>query len=279
MAAEPPALRKVPAPRFGVAGYPVAHSRSPQLHAAAYEALGIDAEYQRLPIPPELFEETVRALPGSGFHGINVTIPHKHAAADIADEISSAVEAVGAANTLTFEDGKIRADNTDAPGMLAAIDRPVEGARCLVLGAGGTARAAVWALQDAKADVSVWNRTTERAVKLADDLHVAVAFETEGGADFEVIVNTTAAGMDAEDDEDAVLSALGLDLATIAPGTRIIDFVYRDGGSPLTNAARAHGLPVVDGAELLARQGALSFELWFGRTAPLEAMRAAVAGA
>lgn len=262
--------------RFGVAGYPVGHSRSPRMHEAAYAAFGIDAEYQRLPVPPELFAETVRALPGSGFHGINVTIPHKHAAAEIADEISPEVEAVGAANTLTFEGGRIIADNTDAPGMIEALERPVAGLRALVLGAGGTARAAAWSLQDAGADVSVHNRTAERAAKLADDLGVAVVFETEGGADFDLIVNTTAVGMDAETDEDAALAALGLDLGEISPGAAIVDFVYREGGSPLTTAARSHGLRVVDGDELLARQGALSFAIWFARPAPLRAMRAAL---
>ena len=95
--------------RFGVAGDPVEHSRSPQMHEAAYAAFGIDAEYQKLPIPAELFEETVRALPASGFTGINVTIPHKHAAAEIADELSPVVAAVGSANTLTFENGRILA--------------------------------------------------------------------------------------------------------------------------------------------------------------------------
>jgi shikimate dehydrogenase len=263
--------------RFGVAGDPVEHSRSPQMHEAAYAAFGLDAEYQKLPIPPELFEETVRALPGSGFAGINVTIPHKHAAAELADEVSPVVEAVGAANTLTFEGGKIIADNTDAPGMLEAIERSVEGRRALVLGAGGTARAAAWALQDAGADVSVHNRTAERADKLAEDLGVAVVYETHGGAGFDLIINTTAVGMESGTDEVEALASLGLDFDSISPRATIVDFVYREGGSPLTSASRAAGLTVVDGNELLARQGALSFEIWFARPAPLQAMRKALA--
>lgn len=263
--------------RFGVAGYPVEHSRSPLMHEAAYAALGIDAEYQLLPIPPELFEETVRALPGSGFHGINVTIPHKHAAADLADEISPTVEAVGAANTLTFEGGRILAENTDAPGMMGAIARPVNGLRALVLGAGGTARAAAWALQHDGAEVSVFNRTSERAAKLADDLGVAQVLDTAGGAGFELIVNTTAVGMDEQLGEEEALLALGLDLGVVSSSAVVVDFVYRAGGSPLTTSASAAGLTVVDGNELLARQGALSFEIWFDRPAPLDAMRAALA--
>jgi shikimate dehydrogenase len=247
------------------------------MHEAAYAALGIDAEYQLLPIPPELFEETVRALPGSGFHGINVTIPHKHAAAELADEVSPTVEAVGAANTLTFEGGRILAENTDAPGMMGAIVRPVSGLRALVLGAGGTARAAAWALQDDGAEVSVFNRTTERAAKLADDLGVALVLDADGGAGFELIVNTTAVGMDEKICEDEALLALGLDLGALSSSVIVVDFVYRVGGSPLTTAARAAGLTVVDGNELLARQGALSFETWFDRPAPLDLMRAALA--
>lgn len=247
------------------------------MHQAAYAELGIDAIYQALPIPPELFAETVRALPGSGFRGINVTIPHKHAAAEIADARSPAVEAIGAANTLTFSDGEIHADNTDAPGMIAALGGDVSGRSALVLGAGGTARAAVWALRDGGAAVKIQNRTPERAAKLADDLGGEVVFEIGGGAEFDLIVNTTAVGMDADVDEDDALAALGLDLAAIDQAATIVDFVYRSGGAPLTSAACAHGLKVIDGAELLARQGALSFERWFGTAPPLDVMRAAIA--
>jgi shikimate dehydrogenase len=262
--------------RFGVAGHPVEHSLSPQMHEAAYRELGIDAVYQRLPIRPELFAETVRALPGSGFAGINVTIPHKHAAAELADSRSAAVEAIGAANTLTFVEGRVHAENTDAPGLIAAIGRPLEGMCALVLGAGGTARAAVWALREAGAAVEVFNRTSERAAVLADQLGATAVFETDGGGGYELIVNTTAVGMDPAVSDDEALAALRLDPAAIAADALVVDFVYRVGETPLVAAAKARGLTVVDGRELLVRQGALSFELWFARPAPLEAMRAAL---
>lgn len=263
------------APRFGVAGDPVAHSKSPAMHAAAFAELGLEAEYQLLPLVPELFAETVKALPGSGFRGINVTIPHKAAALAVADTASDAARAIGAANTLTFADGAIHADNTDAPGMIAAIGE-VSGS-ALVLGAGGTARAAVWALKNAGASVSVWNRTAERAAGLAEEFGTVHVESTGAGGGHDLIVNTTAVGMGVGEDEDSVLEALALDLSAIRPEAVVVDFVYREGGSPLTNAARAHGLRVVDGPELLARQGALSFEIWWNRPAPLEAMRAALA--
>src|SRR4051794_30532385 len=155
--------------RLGVLGWPVAHSRSPAMQNAALEALGLrDWTYQRLPVPPELFEETVKGLPGSGFAGANVTIPHKEAALALATEATPEAQAIGAANTLTFDgDGAIRADNTDGPAILDVV---AAGGRALVLGAGGSARAALWALKQAGAEVTIWNRTAERAVALAEEL-------------------------------------------------------------------------------------------------------------
>jgi shikimate dehydrogenase len=263
-------------PRFGVAGDPVAHSRSPQMHLAAYAALGIEADYQRLPIPPELFAETVRALPGSGFRGINVTIPHKQAALALADSASDAARAIGAANTLTFSDSKIHADNTDAPGMISAIPFDVEGKRALVLGAGGTARAASWALKDSGAEVLVVNRTVSRAEELARSLGVAAAAAVPEGEKFDLVVHATSVGMQ-DDDTIEGLIKLGFSIENVAPGGVVIEFVYRADGTPLTRAAADRGLTVIDGHELLARQGALSFQIWFNVDPPIDAMRAALA--
>jgi shikimate dehydrogenase len=263
--------------RFGVAGDPIAHSRSPQMHAAAYQEFGIDATYQRLPLSPPLFAETVRALPASGFKGINVTIPHKRAALELADSASPAAQTIGAANTLTFTDGKIDADNTDAPGMLAALPFDAKGKRALVLGAGGTARAAVFALTSTGADVSVWNRTASRAAQLAEEFGATHVEDIAIAAEADLIVHTTAAGMHSEDTPESTAAVLKLNFAELQNQPLIVDFVYRDGGSPLTLAAQQHGLVTIDGNELLVRQGALSFEIWFGRPAPLDAMRAALA--
>jgi shikimate dehydrogenase len=139
--------------RLGVLGWPVAHSRSPAMHNAALAALGLDGwRYQRLPVPPALFAQTVSALGQSGFLGANVTIPHKQAALALATEASPTARAIGAANTLTFAtDGAIVAENTDAPGLIAALDGLTDmpaHPRVLVLGAGGSARAVAWALRE-----------------------------------------------------------------------------------------------------------------------------------
>lgn len=266
-------------PRYGVAGYPVAHSRSPAMHTAAYHELGIDAIYQLLPIPPELFDETVRALPASGFRGINVTIPHKEAAAALAEKCSPAATAIGAANTLSFINGEIHAENTDAAGLIAALDQELQGQRALILGAGGTARAAVWALTDAGANVEIHNRTPERAAELAKRIGTSASAvdNTNNGEGYDLIINTTSVGMDASTTEHEALSALGLSMQKISPQATIVDFVYREGGSPLTNAATSNNIRVIDGLTLLANQGALSFEHWFNQPAPLAAMQAAAA--
>ena len=260
---------------LGVCGWPVAHSRSPAMHAAALAATGLeDWRYLRLPLPPELFAETVRALPAAGFRGVNVTIPHKQAALALADEASDAAREIGAANTLTFEpSGAIAADNTDARGLLAALGEEWQpaGRTALVLGAGGAARAAVWALLRAgAADVAVWNRTPERARALADALG-ARAVERPGSA--EIVVNCTSVGLA---DPDATFKALPLQADRLGAGSCVVDMVYRDGGTRLLEAARTRGADVIDGLEILVAQGAASFERWTGRTAPREAMRAAV---
>jgi len=250
----------------------VGHSRSPAIQNAAFREVGLDWRYVRLPVPPELFDETVRALPMSGYRGANVTIPHKHAALALADERSAAAAAIGAANTLLFsEEGKVQADNTDAPGFLAALDEDPAGKRALVLGAGGAGRAVTWALREAgAAEVAVWNRTPERAAALADELGVRHA-ERPGACD--LLVNATSVGLEPPLRGDEALHALGLD--GVDPPPMVVDLVYSEEPTALLEWARRGGSRTVDGLEVLVRQGALSFERWTGREAPLETMRAA----
>lgn len=257
--------------RLGVCGWPVGHSRSPAMHTAALAALGLDDwHYQRLPIPPEVFAETVRALPAQGFLGVNVTIPHKEAALALASTATDTARAIGAANTLTFgEDGGIEADNTDAGGFLDAAG-DVAGARALVLGAGGSARAVVHALVTGGAeDVQVWNRTPERAVRLTAELG-GRAVERPGPAD--LVVQCTSVGL--QDDRDP-FKRLPLEADTFATGIRVVDLVYQDDGTIFLAAARSRGADVVDGLEVLVGQGARSLQRWTGRSAPRDVMRRA----
>jgi shikimate dehydrogenase len=270
--------------RLGVLGWPVAHSRSPAIHNAALAAVGMDGwRYQRLPVPPALFAQTTRALHAGGFLGANVTIPHKHAALALATAASDTAMEIGAANTLTFAaDGAIAAENTDAPGLIAALGEltglPAH-PRALVLGAGGSARAAVWALSHAgAAEVAVWNRTPERADALARELG---ARPGHAGESADLLVNCTSVGLHtpagvqpSATDEDA-LNQLGLTFDQVGEYPNVVDFAYSSAPTPLLAAARAHGAGTVDGLALLVAQGALSFELWTGRKAPLEVMRRA----
>jgi len=241
--------------RLGVLGWPVAHSRSPAMQRAALRAVGLDGwSYQLLPVPPELFGETVRALPAAGFLGANVTIPHKETALAVADSATPLARTIGAANTLTFTGDGIEADNTDAPGLLEAIGEPPTSA--LVLGAGGSARAAVHALAGAGCAVSVLARTPSRAEGLP-------ATVVDRPVEAQALVNCTPVGL--EDPDALPLDPAGYEL--------VVDLVYREGGTALTRAATGR---VVDGLEILVRQGALSFARWTGRQAPVEIMREAV---
>ncbi|HEY2537422.1 MAG TPA: shikimate dehydrogenase [Solirubrobacteraceae bacterium] len=270
-------------PRLGVLGWPVAHSRSPAMHNAALAALGMsDWRYQLLPVPPERFAETARALPGAGFVGANATIPHKHAALELADTASETARAIGAANTLMFSpDGSIAAENTDAPGFLNALGVSPRGMSALVLGAGGSARAVVWALREAGAgEVSVWNRTHARAEALASDLGVRAVKAPEAA---ELLVNCTSVGLEertaslkqsASGEQGLNFPAITFDQVGNYP--HVLDLVYSSAPTPLLLAARSHGAHAVGGLEVLLAQGALSFELWTGLAPPLEIMRRAL---
>lgn len=243
------------------------------MHNAAFAALGLDWRYTKLPITAELFEETVRALPGSGYRGANVTIPHKLLALAVADEATEAARGAGAANTLTFAgDGAIKADNTDVGGLLDALGQVP--ASAVVLGAGGAARGAIWALREAGSRVAVWNRSADRAMALADELGVE-AVAAVRPADHDALINATSVGLDGRLSDASALAALGLEHRD--PPALVCDMVYRagDASTPLHNWAEGAESRFIDGLEILVRQGARSFEIWTGQAPPLEVMRKA----
>lgn len=270
-------------PRLAVIGHPVAHSRSPAMQNAALAALGLGEEwsYEAIDVAPEDFAAKVGEMAMEGFAGANVTVPHKHAALALADEASAAVREIGAANTFSFledrtanDDVSVRpwivADNTDAPGLLAALPASPRGKRALVLGAGGAARAAVWALAGKGAEVDVWNRTASRAEALAAELG-GRAVEDPNQGEYALIVNTTAVGLAGEEPfEHLPLSPGCFDAAQV-----IVDMVYGERPSPILAAAEAADAVTVDGLEILAQQGALSLRIWTEREPPIDVMRAA----
>ena len=276
---------------LAVIGHPVAHSRSPAMQTAALEAIGLADQwsYGAIDVAPAEFAARVRSLPGEGFVGANVTIPHKEAALALASEASAAAREIGAANMLSFEDGSIRAENTDAPGLLAALTNVQAGWRALVLGAGGSARAAAWALLGEGATVDVWNRTGARADELVRDLAGShspagediprlaptAATQARTGA-YDLFVNCTAVGMPGSDEDP--FAALPIDPGQLGAGVTLVDLVYGGEETTLVRAARERGAAVVDGLEVLVRQGAESLRIWTGQDPPLDVMREAARG-
>jgi shikimate dehydrogenase len=262
-------------PRLAVLGHPVGHSRSPAMHAAALAELGLGDEwsYEAIDVAPDAFEARARSMPGEGFVGANVTVPHKGAALSLADELSETAREIGAANTLVFEGGEIRAENTDADGLLRALPTSPAGKRALVLGAGGAARAVVWGLLREGADVDVWNRTELRSRHLCEELGGEPAALPDQSA-YDLIVNSTAVGLGGEDP----FAELPLRPDLFSADQTVVDMVYGGDQTALLGAAEAAGASMVDGIEILVQQGALSLEIWTARPAPLDTMRAGARG-
>ncbi len=281
-------------PKLAVVGQPISHSLSPPMQTAALAERGLAAEwsYEAIELAPDEFAAAIERL-ASGeageWAGVNVTIPHKAAALDLADATTDAARAIGAANTLSFHPGpggdgpRIAADNTDAPAVIDALraaGTDPGGRSALVLGAGGSARATVWALREAGAEVSIWNRTPERAAALAAELGGAAieAGEPPRPERFEIVVNTTAVGHRGADSSSARagFKALGFGVDQLSEQQVVADLSYGSAGTGLIEAAKGRGARTVDGLEILVRQGALSFEIWTGLEAPLATMDRAV---
>jgi shikimate dehydrogenase len=261
-------------PKLAVLGHPVSHSRSPAMQNAALAALGLeDWSYQAIDAAPDAFEMTVRELADVGYTGINVTVPHKEVALMLADEASEASRQIGAANTLVFDGRRIEAHNTDADGLLAALPDPPRDRRALLLGAGGAARAALWALRWEGATVDVWNRTPERAEEICAALGGTATLAPRQES-YDLIVNTSSAGLGGEDP----FEHLPLRREGFADSQTVVDMVYGERRSRLLKAAEGARATVVDGLEILVQQGARSLELWTGLTPDLDVMRSAAAG-
>ena len=255
--------------RAFVTGHPIAHSRSPLIHGHWLAEHGIRGSYERIDVPPADFPAFLRGLPGSGFAGGNVTIPHKEAAFALADTLTERAQRIGAVNTLVVGgDGRVHGDNTDAPGFCAHLDQSLGTAwlqrgEAVILGAGGAARAIVVGLAErGVARIRVANRTPARAEAVAalapgiaqplawDDLSAAL----EGAG---LLVNTTSLGMKGQ-------PPLAIDLAPLPAGAAVADIVYAPLETDLLAAARKRGLAAVDGLGMLLHQAVPGFEAWFG---------------
>ena len=256
-------------PLAGVIGSPIAHSKSPRLHRHWLAKYGIAGDYVPLHVEKDDLREVLRALPKMGFVGANVTIPHKVAVLDIADQVSDRATLIGAANTLIFhEDGKIIADNTDGYGFLANLKQGAPGWRpdlgpAAVLGAGGAARAVIVSLLDAGVpEILLANRTRTKADVLRSEFGSRVrVFEwVQAGNMIEAattVVNTTSLGMVGSPE-------LRVPLDGLQPRTVVTDLVYNPLRTHLIGEAEKAGCTVVDGLGMLLHQGVPGFERWFG---------------
>jgi shikimate dehydrogenase len=252
------------------------------MHAAALAELRLAGEwsYEAIDVAPARFRSQVRGMEDEGFVGANVTVPHKVAALELADEASEAARAIGAANTLSFRGGRIAAENTDATGFLDALPARPAGRRALVLGAGGAARAVVWALVANGAQVSIWNRTPERAESIARELGgsvVGAPHEALATGGLDLLVNATSVGMATSGSAapGSDLKALDIRADAIDETQLVVDLAYGPAPTELTRAAKERGAAVVDGLEVLVRQGAASLRIWTGQDPPIETMRRA----
>jgi shikimate dehydrogenase len=279
--------------RLGVFGDPVAHSLSPQMQNAALEKSGLEMRYDRFEIHPSELPTALELLPKLNFVGANLTVPHKIAAFKLMDEVDETTRQIGAVNIVKFDGGKLRGFNTDGKGFSRAIREEfsvdLRDLRILVLGAGGAARAI--ALQCAKENCErlvIANRDLDKAKQLADELRPFFAGPRVLGpvarlqaialdenvirfqiANVDLVVNATALGL-SRGDPPLIPARL------LAPHLMIYDTIYSSGQTAFVSAAIEAGARAANGLSMLLHQGALAFEIWFGRTAPLDVMRKAL---
>ena len=274
MPPEPDAASRGPR-RFVLLGDPVSHSLSPRIHNAAFRELGLDAVYSALRCERKAVAEHMRSVAGG-----NVTVPHKRVAAESIDRSSNAVRATGACNTFWLERGTLRGDNTDVAGFDRALRELVghpKDANVLLIGAGGAAAAALYALLSAGvAHVTVQNRTPRRAKEMVTrvaphDERVRLSADGVLHPSYDLAVNATTLGLRPDDAMPLELESTRVDA--------VFDMVYSPNETPWVRAARAAGIPATDGKAMLLYQAAAAFERWWDRSAPLDAMRAALESA
>jgi len=272
----------------GVFGWPVGHSRSPVFQNAAFRSLGLDFIYVPFAVRPEHLATAVSGIRALGLAGVNLTIPHKESVAALLDEVDEEAAQVGSVNTVWNADGKLCGTTTDGRGFVRSLREDggfdVCGKTVLVLGAGGAARSICGALIRAGAGrLFVWNRTAARAECLVEHLRSVLGCSdarcVDGARlhdaafmkDLDLVVNATSVGMREGD-------AAFLRGELLHPDLFVYDIVYSR-TTALLEAARRAGCRWLDGSSMLVYQGAISFEIWTGRAAPIDVMKRALAGA
>jgi shikimate dehydrogenase len=279
--------------KVGLIGYPVSHSLSPLMQQAAFDELHIEANYVLWETPQDQLADKIASLRSSAMLGANITIPYKEDVVQLVDECDPFAARIGAINTIVNRDGRLFGYNTDAPGFIAALIEfdtfpfGCAGKKAVIFGTGGAARAAaVGLLEKGVGEVVLLGRTEAH---LQNTLHhlsiVSVKFHkttyikgalfgdptvTESLSNADLVVNATPVGLKADD------LTLSIDVNALPITTLVMDMIFNPPLTPLLRAARAHGCQVLNGLSMLLFQGALAFELWTGRPAPIQVMQKAL---
>ncbi len=252
----------------GVVLHPAGHTRSPAMHNAAFQALDLDALYLAFDVPPAALPAAIAGARALGLRQLAVSLPHKQAVLALVDEVDETARAIGAVNTITRRDQRLIGSNTDWIGALRALERegPIGGARAVVLGAGGSARAVVYGLLRSGVHVTILNRSEARAHALAQELGAAAAGPLSDLASlhYELLVNTTSVGLRSD------LSPVPAE--AIRPGCTLLDAVYDPPRTRLLADALQRGARGIGGKWMLVHQAAEQLRLWSGREAPIDVM-------
>ncbi len=268
---------------FALIGDPIEQTLSPAMHNAAFRALGLNCAYVTLRVPERFLADAIGGIRALGIAGFNVTIPHKIDIVGLLDELDKSASLVGAVNTVKNDRGKLIGFNTDGDGALRALKGkigPIKGKKVVLLGAGGAARAIAFSLANAGAKLTIANRTVPKARALASTIEqklginvemvsLARAELTEALKNADVLINATSVGMYPKADQTLVSASM------MHRGLIVNDIVYKPLQTRLLREARRAGGRTIDGLGMLAHQGALAFEIWTGKRAPIKVMEAA----
>ena len=268
---------------YGVIGDPIEHTLSPTMHNAAFNHLKLDFVFLAFRVKAAELENAMRGMRGLGIRGLNVTMPHKNSVTKYLDEVDLTVKFLGSVNTILNDDGRLLGFNTDGVGALKALRENgvnPNGKKLLLLGAGGAAKAVAFSLAKEVEELCVLNRAPQKAKELADALSRTFDKKVVGDAlspsliqknlhDSDILINATSVGMHPNISQSLAAPQW------LKPDLCVMDIVYNPVETKLAKDAKAVGAHVISGVEMLLYQGAASFEIWTGRSAPIEVMRRA----
>lgn len=270
---------------LGIFGYPVTHTLSPVMQNAAIQKLGLNYVYVPFEVRPEELESAVKSIKALGIAGVNVTVPHKENIMPFLDEVTEEAALIGSVNTIVNKDGRLIGHNTDSAGYIRSLREDAgfepKGKNLLVIGAGGAARGIIAGLSlEGASRIIIANRTVEKAASLADEFGTkfsSVSFISASLSalkdhsilsSIDLIINTTSAGIEG--------GAPEVDFSLTPKLTLVSDIVYKPPVTPFMKAAEAAGRRTIGGLGMLIYQGAISFEIWTGQKAPVDAMKKAL---